>query len=145
MQISDDGLFYGTPDVWTYIDINFLVTDYSNITSVKSLLFYACLTDIEAHNPGSSDLNLSGSPNPFSDKAFVSFTLPDEETVNLSVYNLNGQLVRTILHQKNLGSGKYVFDWSGFNEKGNKVKSGLYYCILSLPDYTESVKLLYLK
>ncbi len=145
MQISDDGLFYGTTDVWTYIDINFLVTDYSNITSMKTLLFYACLTDIEAHISENSNLNLSGSPNPFSDKASISFTLSDEEIVNLSVYNLNGQLVKTLLDQKNLAAGKYNFNWFGSDEDGNEAKSGLYYCVLSTTSYSESVKLILLK
>jgi len=145
MQISENGLFYGTPEVWTYTDIDFLVTDYSNITSMKSLLFYACLAGIETNISGNSRLNLLVNPNPVSDKASIVFTLSKEEKVNLSIYNLNGQLINTILYQKALGAGDYNFDWSGTNDRGTRVKSGLYYCVISTLNYTESVKFILLK
>jgi hypothetical protein len=64
-------------------------------------------------------------PNPFNPSTTITFDLPKEEYVTLNIYNINGQLVRTLVNeQKNAGSYKVI--WNGKNELGKSVASGVY-------------------
>ncbi len=73
--------------------------------------------------------NLTNFPNPFNPKTTISFSLTDESYIDLSIYNVKGQKIKTVLNEKIL-KGKYKEEWNGTNEKGNKVSSGVYYCIM---------------
>ncbi|NIV04501.1 MAG: hypothetical protein GWN59_07860, partial [Calditrichae bacterium] len=44
--------------------------------------------------------------------------------VNLSIYNVIGQKVRTLVHRRQ-PAGNYQVRWEGTNEKGKNVSSGI--------------------
>jgi predicted outer membrane repeat protein len=64
-------------------------------------------------------------PNPFNPETQITFNLLEAEHVNLSVYNLKGQLVKKISDQI-LPAGDNRFIWDGRNENKRKVSSGVY-------------------
>ena len=64
-------------------------------------------------------------PNPFNPSTSIEFSIPSSENVNLSVYNLEGRLVKTLVNQ-NMRSGQHVVEWNGTNEVGAQVASGMY-------------------
>jgi hypothetical protein len=70
-------------------------------------------------------------PNPFNPSTTISFSLPASSSVSLSVYNLKGQLVRTLLSNTDLSSGKHSVIWDGLDNHGRSVSSGVYFCRLS--------------
>ena len=45
--------------------------------------------------------------------------------MNLSIYNLEGRLVKTLINQAMI-SGKHIANWDGTNEIGAKVSTGMY-------------------
>ena len=47
------------------------------------------------------------------------------EQVNVSVYNLEGRLIKTLVNQV-MGAGNHVVNWDGTNEIGAKVSTGMY-------------------
>ena len=47
------------------------------------------------------------------------------EQVNVSVYNLEGRLVKTLVNQA-MRAGNHVVNWDGTNEIGAKVSTGMY-------------------
>ena len=47
------------------------------------------------------------------------------EQVNVSVYNLEGRLVNTLVNQV-IPAGNHVVSWDGTNEIGAKVSTGMY-------------------
>jgi len=55
----------------------------------------------------------------------ISFQLPVTSNVNLSIYNLNGQLVHTLFEGEQ-SAGRYTVSWDGANANGNRVASGVY-------------------
>lgn len=59
----------------------------------------------------------------------VSFTVPHlmqtEHRINLSVYNIKGQLVKTLLDEF-ISAGSFVYAWEGTDNRGNLQPSGLY-------------------
>ena len=64
-------------------------------------------------------------PNPFNPDTRIDFTIPASEHVNLSIYNLEGRLVKTLVNQA-MNSGKHIANWDGTNEIGAKVSTGMY-------------------
>ncbi|MDP8210115.1 MAG: T9SS type A sorting domain-containing protein [Candidatus Stygibacter australis] len=70
-------------------------------------------------------LKIENYPNPFNPETQITFNLPEAEYVNLSVYNLKGQLVK-LLADEILPAGKNSLIWNGRNATGRKVSSGVY-------------------
>jgi len=65
---------------------------------------------------------LQNSPNPFSSLTTIAYTLPTSSYINLSIYNLTGQLVETLVDREE-GAGEHTIRWQG----GNKVSAGVYF------------------
>ena len=70
-------------------------------------------------------LDLSSSPNPFKDTAVIRFALQEKAPVKLSIYNLRGQKVKTLLHGEQ-PSGTHELIWNGRDEQGQPVGTGVY-------------------
>ena len=65
-------------------------------------------------------------PNPFNPATAISFTLPEKTHVSLSVYNVNGKLVKNLVDESMDGGFKEV-TWDGKNAIGTTVSSGVYF------------------
>jgi beta-lactamase superfamily II metal-dependent hydrolase len=83
-------------------------------------------------------------PNPFSVKTAINYQLPEEGRANLSVYNVAGQLVKT-LYDGNRPAGRYTAEWDGSNNKGQMVMRGVYFLMFSAGKYKEVNEMIYLK
>jgi len=68
-------------------------------------------------------------PNPFNPVANIQFEVPEISKVELSIYNLNGRLVSTLVNAF-VNSGKYTSVWNGVDSFGNPVSSGIYFVVL---------------
>jgi len=64
-------------------------------------------------------------PNPFNPSTIISYTLPNRAFVTAAIYNLNGQLIKTIVHKQQHG-GLYTVVWNGINANGKAMPSGVY-------------------
>jgi hypothetical protein len=87
---------------------------------------------------------LTNYPNPFNMETTISFELAKQEQVCLQIYNISGQLVRTLLNDSRK-SGFYKMTWDGKNQIGQMVGSGIYYCIISADSFRDHIKLVLLK
>jgi len=65
-------------------------------------------------------------PNPFNPETTIRFTLPKSGHVQLLIFNLLGQRVRTLLNEDRK-AGFYNLKWNGRDDFGNAVPSGIYY------------------
>jgi hypothetical protein len=65
-------------------------------------------------------------PNPFRDGTRIAFALPEAAPVDLRVYNVGGQLVRTLVDGP-VAAGRHVIAWDGRDEQGERVSSGVYF------------------
>ncbi len=79
-------------------------------------------------------------PNPFNPATTIQYRLPEEADVTLTLYNLRGQAVRTLVHE-NQKAGDHRTAWNGENETGERVPSGVYVYRLKAmaPDRTYNV------
>ena len=88
-------------------------------------------------------------PNPFNPETWIPYRLAEDAFVTLTVYDLNGQAVRTIDvgHQTAAvyeSRSKAIY-WDGRNGLGEQVASGVYFYHLSAGDYSATRKMLILK
>ena len=68
-------------------------------------------------------------PNPFNHKmksTSISFALPQKDNVKLKIYNIKGQLIKTVIDNKEMDAGYYTIQWDGRNEENKKVCNGVY-------------------
>jgi len=89
-------------------------------------------------------------PNPFNPNTTIRFEIGvdggNQAAVNttLKVYNILGQIVKTLINEPKL-PGIYYLTWDGKNEQGEKVSSGLYFYQLRSGNYSETKKMVLLK
>jgi hypothetical protein len=95
---------------------------------------------IENNDPGSPDddedpislddedivLLYQNNPNPFNAGTEIRFLLPQNVYVELTIYNMMGQTVRT-LTQGYRNAGHHVLHWDGRNEAELSLPSGVYF------------------
>ena len=84
-------------------------------------------------------------PNPFNPATTIKYALPQAADVHLTVYNVVGQVVRTLVaeHQN---AGRYVVEWDATNDSGHSLSSGMYFYRLEAGgEFREVKKMLLLK
>ncbi len=86
----------------------------------------------------------SNYPNPFNPSTTISFDLAQPGQAKLCVYNVKGQLVKTLANS-NLNPGAHRIVWDGRDEGSREVSSGVYFYRLETKDYTSTRKMLMLK
>jgi hypothetical protein len=76
------------------------------------------------------DLALLGNyPNPFNSHTSIRIAVPERSRVSLSVYDILGREVNTLL-SRTLDPGYHSVRWNGHNSGGQEVPSGIYFCAL---------------
>jgi len=78
--------------------------------------------DTPGHGP---NIGLTSFPNPFNPRMTLSFTLPEEQVVQVAVHDLAGRHVRT-LHQGTLPAGEQRLTWEGTDATGRAMSAGIY-------------------
>jgi len=83
-------------------------------------------------------------PNPFNPTTTMIYNLPKPEHVRLTVYNMLGQEVVTLVNEKQAG-GVYRVQWDGRNQEGMPAASGVYLYRLRAGEFAETRKMLLLR
>ena len=83
-------------------------------------------------------------PNPFNPVTNISFSMGKAAPASLKIYNLKGQLVRTLISGLT-AKGDHRISWNGCDDKGGAVGSGVYLYRLETEDYTRSLKMVLMK
>jgi hypothetical protein len=83
-------------------------------------------------------------PNPFNPTTNIAFSLSKDSNVNLNIYNVKGQLVKTLKNEKML-KGNHSVQWNGVNNNNKAVGSGIYFIRLQAGNQHSVKKALLLK
>ncbi|MBC8415062.1 MAG: T9SS type A sorting domain-containing protein [Candidatus Cloacimonetes bacterium] len=111
----------------------------------SSVIMFGNLEDPQNNTPVIDNVVLHGNyPNPFNPETKISFSLSQDQEIELTVYNLKGQKVRT-LYTGNTSSGEQSVVWNGKDDDGKHVGSGLYFYKLRTEDKELTKKMLLLK
>ncbi len=103
-----------------------------------------------ADGPGSSDPMPSNYklwqnfPNPFNGSTNIRYNLPQGTFVLVKVYNLLGQLVKTLVQERQM-LGEYQLSWDARDDWGREVASGVYFCCLQTSEFKQIRKMILLR
>ncbi len=113
---------------------------------VKTVRANFTVSGIAAHNsqPAESYRLFQNYPNPFNPKTTIRYQLPRPARVRLQIYNVSGQLVRSLVDAEQT-SGFHVAEWDGLNSAGQAVSSGVYFYRMQVGEVVKQRKLLLLK
>jgi len=76
-------------------------------------------------------MQISSSPNPFTDIATINFSVTGTDPVSISVYNISGRLVETIVDNAVFSPGDHSVQWNGLDSNGSAAVPGVYFCRLN--------------
>ncbi|MGB6647354.1 MAG: FlgD immunoglobulin-like domain containing protein, partial [Bacteroidota bacterium] len=83
-------------------------------------------------------------PNPFNPTTNISFSLPQQEHVKIEIYNVLGDLVKTLADQV-FAPGTIAITWDGMDDNGTMVASGMYIYRLRAGSFSAAKKMAMLK
>lgn len=83
-------------------------------------------------------------PNPFNPSTSIKYSIPGEEHVRITIYDMNGKKVTELVNQ-NQKAGTYEVTWNSKDNLGNSVASGIYVYTIHAGSYFHSNKMLLLK
>ena len=83
-------------------------------------------------------------PNPFNGETIISYAIPKDGFVNISIFNVAGQFIVNLVNDYQIHGEKKVF-WNTKDETGNDVPSGIYYYVVSNGKYKEARTMTLLK
>jgi hypothetical protein len=82
-------------------------------------------------------------PNPFVQASEIEFTVPERGPVRVSIYDVSGRLIRTLLDAE-LPAGEHATSWNGTNDAGEIVTGGVYVARLEAAGASHAKKTVYL-
>jgi hypothetical protein len=83
------------------------------------------IEDPAASAPGALRIHLAA-PNPFQVSTALRYWTASEGPVALEIFNVHGRLIRTLV-QEQMAAGDHVTTWSGTDDAGRRVPSGVYF------------------
>jgi len=104
------------------------------ITSVEDELFNV---------PHRTELH-ANYPNPFNPSTKITFSIKERDRVQIDVYNVLGQKVKTLLNDEK-EPGLHSVVWYGKDDSGRNVASGIYFYRMTTSDYNRTNKMIFLK
>jgi len=89
-------------------------------------------------------ISISNFPNPFNPYTTISLNMPNAAKANINIYNIRGQLVKTLVNDV-VESGITQYNWKGLDNSDKPVTSGIYFYKLVTDGQVLTRKMLLLK
>ena len=113
------------------VDNNTIYVNRIENSSLNLPGVYCDLIDLSYFVPNSSEdvapltLKATNYPNPFNPETTISYNLPKAGVTKVEVFNLKGQLVKTLVNEVQAEGNQKVI-WKGNNNQDKQVSSGIY-------------------
>jgi len=134
-------------DTWGYVADVSIGQNYTGIAN-GSIGIYLLDNDIVGVHKDINILNefelIDAYPNPFNPSTTIKYGLPVDSNVSLVIYDVRGQVVQT-LESGHQSAGWYDVVWNGETADGKTISTGIYFARLVAGDYSQVIKMLYLK
>jgi len=102
------------------------------------------ITGIQTIEEPAQDFQLyQNYPNPFSETTTITYSMRQQTPVTVGIYDILGKMVKTFRQYPTQGSYNRLI-WSGQNDHGEKVGSGIYFIRLTSEDGMKIKKMVYL-
>ncbi|GAB1467545.1 hypothetical protein MASR2M64_02180 [Candidatus Cloacimonadota bacterium] len=148
------------PAAWTEYVFDLSAYDGQNIWvgihCVSNDAFIFLVDDVTIHGIGGGVPNnditvpvvatalLGNYPNPFNPETTIKYSVKENTPVRLEVYNVKGQLVKTLVNDIK-ASGNYSEVWKGLDNNNRPVSSGVYFFKMSAGTYSSTKKMIMMK
>ena len=141
---TDATIGYAMPDITPHFKLyrtnsnQFIDLDVQNIPAWQDLRLFSISLSELISLPESFSLDRAY-PNPFNPTTTLSFAIPVDSEVSLSVYNLQGREVSTLI-DANMDAGYHSIVWDA-----NSYASGVYFVKMMAGEYISTQKLMLIK
>ncbi|MDP8268079.1 MAG: carboxypeptidase regulatory-like domain-containing protein [Candidatus Tenebribacter davisii] len=123
-----------------------------NISAIYYDVYESELTDdfvvevVDAGNilPVNGTKLIGNIPNPFNPTTAISFSLDKAGFVNIDIYNVKGEKVRTLVNE-NLEASTHNVIWDGEDDQGKTISSGIYFYKMRTGSFTATKKMILMK
>jgi hypothetical protein len=152
-KIYRDGTEIGSTTGLFYADLNLPSGEYTyHVTAIYSDTYESDASNAVTvqHTDAPTPLiptvtALNGNyPNPFNPTTEVKFSLNEAAEVNIIVFNIKGEKVKTLVNG-HMEAAFHTVTWNGDDENGASVGSGVFFYRMATPGYTEVKKMILLK
>ncbi len=117
---------------------NSLAADYDAVSGRFSISLGT--TDIIHENIQANEFFLSPAyPNPFNSSTVISFNLPQQEYVQLNIYSISGERIKTLVNTE-MSAGFHQATWNA-----DEVTSGVYFFSIETKNFLQSRKVILMK
>lgn len=117
-----------------------------NIEDIRKITFAGTngINDKQLNTIAKNFYLLKSYPNPFNNSATISYTLPSEGAVEITIVDLKGNIIRT-LPRENQSPGERTLTWDGNTNTGQKAQIGIYFCKVKFNNEIQICKMLLIK
>ncbi len=120
------------------VDINDNESQYSEMINVT---FLELLNNVSLPVQYSLHQNF---PNPFNPSTQIKYDLPEDEFVNITIYDIMCRRIRSLLNSKQ-SAGYHSISWDATNDIGEGVSAGMYIYMIHAGDFRSTKKMVLLK
>ena len=113
-------------------------------TTESPINYVSSLSSMDEKNVPSGFQIFPPYPNPFNPSITISYQLPKNSDVKISIYDLLGNEVDVLLRE-NRSAGRYNIQWQGIDKFGKSVSSGTYFVVLEALSSRKVQKILFIK
>lgn len=112
-----------------------------------SLIAYQDITLLDATDVGDGEVPrqdfvlAQNYPNPFNPQTTIRYELPEPMSIGLTIHDLSGRLVRTLVRDRMAAAGVGEIVWDGCDELGRSLPSGTYFYSIISEDYSETCRM----
>ncbi|NCS87820.1 MAG: hypothetical protein AUK34_03590 [Ignavibacteria bacterium CG2_30_36_16] len=149
---GDPTVFPSDPNAWVYlkseVDNSHLFycepLDSSTLAKLGFTRFPTSIEKIDNNVPDKFVLE-QNYPNPFNPNTTIRFSIPQSEIVSIEIYDVQGELVKSLLKNSDQSSGTFELKWDGKDDSGKVVPSGIYFTRMSAGKFNQVQKMVFLK
>ena len=84
-------------------------------------------------------------PNPFNPTTSIGFGVPLDSHVTLSVFNILGEEIHTLVNDQYMNAGYQTIVWNAKTSNGDRVPSGVYFVLMRSGSFIQTKKMILLK
>ena len=83
-------------------------------------------------------------PNPFNPTTQISYDLPEDALVNVTIYDITGRAIRSLVNGSQTAGYRSII-WDATNNLGESVSAGMYVYIIQAGEFRQTKKMVLLK
>lgn len=128
-------------------NLGFRTTGFGPVTAPLIFLYFTSTTPVEKDRIEIFS-DIKSYPNPFNSNTNISFYLKNSASVDISIFDIKGRLVRKLVAAEIFNNGKNTISWDGKNDEGKLMSSGIYFCRFTTKQNQDNLyllKLVYIK